>query len=247
MAFLKTKGIIIKEVNTGEADKVVTIFTESKGKISAYARGARRPKNSLTASTQFLCYSDFVFFSGKEMYSINSCRLIEHFYNLRNDIIRLTYSAYFAEIINDVVQENEPAMSLLKLFLNSLYLLAAGKHDPRFIARVFEMRLLVLSGYSPDVRGCMACSGTDLDNVSFSFESCGFLCSNCSQTDKSSYKLSPAAARAIQYIAFSDSDSLFGFRVSESVLNELEHVFGRYLSERLEKKYTTLDFLKTIT
>lgn len=246
MAFLKTKGIIIKEVNTGEADKVVTIFSEREGKITAYARGSRRPKNSLSACTQFLCYSDLLLYSGKEMYNLSSCQLIESFYNLREDMVRLTYSSYFSDLINDIVQENEPAGDVLKLFLNSLFMLTKSTHDPKLIVRIFEMRLMVLLGYSPDVKGCVACENTDTDNKSFSYQKCGFVCNSCAELHEQIQKISPGAARAIQYIVYSNANSLFSFTVSKSVLNELESIFRRYLSERLEKKYNKLDFLKAL-
>ncbi len=247
MAFFKTKGIIIKEVDTGEADKVITIFSEREGKITAYAKGARRPKNSLSACSQFLCYSDLLLYSGKEMYNLSSCQLIESFYKLREDMVILTYAAYFAEIINDVVQKNEPAVDILKLFLNSLYMLTKGTHDPKLIVRIFEMRLMVFLGYSPSVNGCILCNSTDVSNISFSFQNCSFICNSCASLHEPKQKLSPEAARAIQYIVCSRANSLFNFTVTKSVLNELEIIFRRYLFERLEKKYTKLDFLRTLT
>jgi len=123
MNYLKTSGIVIKEVNTGEADRIITIFPRIKGKISALAKGARKTESHLVAGTQLLCYSEFVLFKGKDMYTVNSCDVIESFYDIRNDLERLTYAAHMMDIVNDVILENQPASRLLQLFLNSLYML----------------------------------------------------------------------------------------------------------------------------
>ena len=149
MSYIKTKGVILKEVNVGEADKILTIFSRNKGKISGSAKGARRPKSALVAGTQLFCYSDLVLFKGKDMYSINSCDVIESFYEIRNDLVKLTYAAHINEIVLDTVQEEQPSTRVLQLFLNSLHMLAKTDKAPEQIARVFEIRLMSILGYAP--------------------------------------------------------------------------------------------------
>ncbi len=248
MSYLKTKGLIIREVNTGEADKIVTIFSRNRGRISALAKGARRPRSKLVAGTQFLSYCDYLLFSGREMYSINSCEVLEPFYEIRNDMIRLTYAAHFVDIINDVVQENQPSPRVLQLLLNSLHMLSKTDKEPELIARIFELRFLSIMGFAPFVRGCMICGREENAGISFSFKKCGFICNNevCSTNDLYAQELSQGAAKAIQHIIHSKIDDLFSFKLSAQVLDELGKVAKRYLRERLEKDYTKLDFLKNI-
>lgn len=248
MGYLKTKGIVIREVNTGEADKIITVFSKSYGKISAHAKGSRRPKSAVLAGTQFLCYSDFVLFKGKEMYSVNSCETIEPFYDIRNDLIKLTYAAHLVDIIMDTIQENQPATKVLQLFLNSLHMLTRTDKPPELIARIFEIRLLSILGFAPYVRGCMICGREELNSLSFSYKKCGFICSHagCISNDEFAVELSPGAAKAIYYIVHARMDELFNFNLSPAVLDELSRIARRYLRERLEKDYTKLDFLKSL-
>lgn len=248
MSYLKTKGLIIKEVNTGEADKIVTIFSRNKGRISALAKGARRPRSKLVAGTQFLSYGDYVLFSGRDIYSINSCEVVEPFYEIRNDIIRLTYAVHFIDIVTDVIQENQPASKVLQLLLNSLYMLSKTEREPELIARIFELRFLSIIGYAPFVSACIICGKVDFNAISFSFRKCGFICSNdiCKTDDSFAHELSPGAAKAINYIVHCGADELFSFRLSEQVREELGKITKRYLRERLEKDYNKLDFLKGI-
>ncbi len=246
MSNIKVKGIVIREVNTGEADKVITIFSKNEGKISAYARSARRQRSSISAGTQLLCYSEFVLYKGKSMNSVNSCDVIEPFYEIRNDVVKLTYAAHMVDIINDVVQENQPAIRTLQLFLNTLHMLAKTDKSPELLARIFELRLLTILGYAPYVKSCMVCGKDEIEKFHFSFRQCGFICQQCLAEDRNAMFLSHGAARAIIHIVHSDMKDLFSFTLSDEVLSELSRVCRRYLRERLERDYTRLDFLKTL-
>lgn len=246
MSYLNIKGIVIREVNVGEADKIITLLTKQKGKIKVSARGARRPKSSFAAGTQFLSYSDFMLFSGKDMYSLNSCDIIEPFYEIRNDMEKLTYAAHFVELINDTVQENQPAGKVVQLFLNTLHMLAKTNKQPELLARIFELRLLTIDGYTPYIRGCAVCGRDDCESYSFSFQKCGLICKGCSVQEPFAFELSSGTIRALVYIVCSKIEELYSFNVSTTVLDELGRIMRRYLHDRLEKDYTKLDFLKQI-
>lgn len=246
MGYIKTKGIIIREVNTGEADKIVTIFSKSLGKISGTAKGARRPKSKFVAGSQFLCYSDFVLYKGKDMYSINSCDIIEPFYEIRNDVVKLTYAAHAFDIINYVIQENQPASKVLQLLLNSMHMLSKTDKSPELIIRIFETRLLAILGYAPYVRSCMECGSEDLVKASFSFKKCGLLCNLCRIQDKTAYDISAGTVKAMNHIIYSKLTELFSFNLSQTILDELGRINKRYIKDRLERDFTKLDFLKEL-
>lgn len=244
MSYVKTTGIVIKEVHTGEADKIVTIFTRNLGKITGSAKGARRPTSRLIAGTQLLCYSNFVLYKGKEMYSVNSCDVIEPFYDIRNSVEMLTCAAHMTDIINDIAQENQPSIEVLNLFLNSLYMISNSKRPVLQVVSIFEIKLLSILGYAPWVNGCINCGNKEIDSMSFSFARCGFICEECKGIDKSAVKLSEGAAKAIYYIVLSNMKDIFNFEVSREVLDEITRVSKRYLKKQLEKDYKKMDFLK---
>jgi DNA repair protein RecO (recombination protein O) len=248
MGFLKTRGIVVKEVSTGEADKIITIFSRDRGRISALSKGGKRPKSNLAAASQILSYGEYVLYSGKDMYSVNSCEVIEPFYEIRNDMVKLTYAAHFLDIILELIQENQPSPRLLKLLLNSLHMLAKTQKPPELISCIFELRAISIAGYSPHVSSCMSCGQAPEKNYSFSFAKCGFLCDRekCSEEDRASVLLSHGASRAIQHIICAPMGELFGFGLSPEVLEELARITRRYLRERLERDFTKLDFLKSI-
>lgn len=248
MAFLKTRGIVVKEVGIGEADKIITIFTRNNGRVSAVVKGGKRPKSKLSAGSQLMCYGEYVLYSGKDMYTVNSCEVLESFYEIRNDMVKLTYTAHFMDIVLEIIQENQSSPKLLQLLLNSLYMLAKTDKPPELVSRVFELRALSTAGYAPHVANCVICGQESLKTYSFSFLMCGFICDReeCISRERLSIQLSTGAVRAIQHIIYARKEELFSFLLSEEVADELEHITRRYLRERLERDFTKLNFLKSI-
>lgn len=246
MSYIKADGIVIKEVNTGEADRIVTILTKNRGKISAYAKNSRRPRSNLVAGTQIMCYSNFVLFKGRDMYTISSCDVLEPFYGLRCDVVKLTYSAHILELVNDIIQEEQPAVKTLQLLLNTLHFIDKSDRSSELVTRIFELRFLSILGYAPYVKGCINCGSLETDKISFSFKKCGFLCNSCSLEDINAQALSIGAVKAIYYIIHSNIKDIFSFEVSDSVLDELARVTKRFIRDRFEKDYKKLDFLKSL-
>ena len=122
--YIKTDGIIIKEQTIGESDRLVTILTRKEGVIRAFARKAKSLKDSKSASTGLLAYSDFSIFKGKDKYIIDSAELTEVFFNLRNDIVKLSLAQYFCELSYLLVPEETDSEEYLRIVLNSLHFLS---------------------------------------------------------------------------------------------------------------------------
>ena len=140
MGILKTKGIIIAESNMNDFDKMLTILTPN-GKIGCAAKGARRPKSVLMAATQFLCFGEYMLYNNSQNYNINSCDIIEIFYNIRTDFEKLKYAALITKIINDVTDENQNTYKILQLFLNTLYMISETDKNLDLILSIFEIKL----------------------------------------------------------------------------------------------------------
>jgi len=216
--------------------------------MSVFAKGARRPKSRLVACTQFLCYSEFLLFKGKDMYTISSCDVIETFSKASNDIIKLTYASHIIDIVYDTVQEGQYAAKELRLLLNTLYFLFNSDKSPDLITCIFEIRYLCLLGYAPYVNSCINCNEGNIKNIYFSFKKCGFLCNKyeCLLQDSSAIKLLPGTVKALYHIVHSETKNLFNFNVSKDVLEQLKSISNRYLKERFDKNYTSLDYLKKL-
>lgn len=246
MKINKVQGVVLKEINTGEADKIVTILTKRLGKIQALAKGARRPKSTLIAETQFLCFSDFVLFKANDMYDVRSCELIESFYNIRTDMEKLTYASHLVELVNEVSDENMSCQKLLQLLLNTLHMLANSDKPQDLIAIIFEIRLMSIIGFTPQIIECTECKTVSSENMLFSSKLGGIICKECISKDKTAISISAGTLSALRYIVYSDMKKIFSFDVSDSVLCELKAVSSQFLLTHLNKKFSKLEFLDTL-
>lgn len=245
MNLIKTQGVVVGEVTTGEADKILTIFTQKQGMIKAAVKGACRPKSSMIASSQFLVFSNFILYKGKDLYRLSSCEVIEPFYNIRNDIVKLTYASYTVELIKEVVHENMPSYRVLQLFLNTLHAISNSDKPLELIIRSFELRLMSLIGYKPRIEDCVLCGRGD-GCLFFSFEHNGLVCGECAQNRESFISVSDATVKTMRYILKSDIKRLFSFSVPEIVLKELKLINEIYLKQKLEKEFNSLKMLERI-
>ncbi|MCI8700216.1 MAG: DNA repair protein RecO [Clostridia bacterium] len=236
MGIIKTNGIIISENNFGDFDKMLTMLTPGIGKISCVAKGARRPRSTLLAGTQLLCFGEYIMYKGADTYNINSCETIEIFYNLRTDWDKLKYATHITKIIHDVTGENENSYKILQLYLNTLYTMSETDKNLDLIVSIFKMRLLCILGFKPRIEECVNCSEKEV-LTHFSLKDNGFKCETCSRLDKGSIKMSEGTATAIKYIVMSPPKKLFSFSLKNDSVNELKLISDLYFNEKMERQY----------
>ena len=155
--FLTTRGLVLREVRYKESDKILTVLTQHEGKVTVRARGALRKGSRITAATQLLTYSDMTIFENRGRRTLNEASTVEEFLGLRADLGAFALGSYFAELLETVSAEEYPDPPVLQLGLNSLYALSRALCPPEQIKAVFELRLMCLAGYEPDLSCCAQC------------------------------------------------------------------------------------------
>ncbi len=241
---IKTKGIILKQTNYSEADKMLTVFTEEFGIISVKARGARRYKSHMSAAAQVFCYNEFVLFASGGYYSLVSADIIESFYELRNNFVNLALANYLADITYTVLQPANPDASVLKLLLNMIYALANATHNADKIKCAFELRLMSEAGYMPQLQKCGACASEE--NISgFDIGHGCVVCASCLDTDNA-YPLSSAMHKAMQYILYANEKKILAFDIPQEDIERLNTISQRYVSKHSERDFASLTYYTNI-
>ena len=236
MGIIKTKGMVIAEHNMGDYDKMLTILTPGLGKISCAAKGARRPKSSLLAGCQYLCFGEYILYKGASSYNINSCDPIEVFYNVRIDLEKLEQVAQITKLVQTVTTENQNSYKILQLLLNTIYMISETQMDRELITSTFKMRLASVLGYTPQVEKCVSC-GTKENITHFSIKDNGFKCELCSKIDTGAITMSLGTKDAIKYTIMAPPKKLFGFKITEECIKQYNLISKIYLNEKLEKEY----------
>lgn len=156
-----TAGLVLRETVTRETDKILTVLTPDRGKISLIARGARRKNSRLAAACQLLAYSELTIYEKGQWFMLDEAETLELFTGLRTDFVALSLASYLADL-TDATAQAEDTSQLLRLLLNALYALSVLHKPPQLVKPAFELRLMALSGFEPLADGCAVCGGRSL-------------------------------------------------------------------------------------
>ncbi|MCI9273031.1 MAG: DNA repair protein RecO [Clostridiales bacterium] len=241
---IDTDGLIIKEQNIGESDRLVTVLTRQEGIVRAFVRGAKKLKSKSASSTQLLCYSRLSIYKGRDKYIIDDAHPEEVFFALRQDIEKLSLAQYFCELSLALAPENGEAGDFLRLMLNALYYLANGKRPALLIKPVVEMRMLSMAGYMPNLICCQECGTYEADVMLFLPRQGVLYCKDCySRTGQSGGAgMNRGVTTALRHTVYADFNKIFSFSLPDSGQKILSGVSELYLLSRLERGFATLDF-----
>lgn len=245
---LSTDGLIVREQNVGENDRLVVALTRHRGLVTAFAPGARRLKNRNASSTGLLCYSNLTFFRGKDTYKVDEASAIEVFFSLRSDIVRISLAQYFCELSLCLAPEGTGAEDFLRLVLNSLHFLASGGRPELLIKSVMELRMLCLAGYMPDLLACSGCGAFEGEEMFLDPVGGSLCCGQCRGMAHGAglLPLSRSVLAGLRHICYADFDKLFAFTLPEEGLRDLNRVVERYLLIQTDRRFKTLDFYHSL-
>ena len=232
---ITTEGFILKNKKYGETDSILTIFTRKAGKINAIAKGARRPKSNLLAGIQPFCYSEFVLYKGRNLYTVSQCDAKEIFYPLREDLKKLSYAAYLVELVAAVITEGQTNNRLFNLFGKTLYLLKKDDVEINTIVRAFEIKLMNYSGYKPQLSGCVHCNRKEASSWKFSSTEGGIICPLCLSIDPYAMKIGSTTIKLATYLLTRDMVEIQRLKISSYLNDELKKILKQYILTHVSK------------
>lgn len=246
---ISTDGLIIKEQNIGEQDRLVTVLTREIGVVRCFVRGAKSLKNSKNTATGLMCYSKLTVAVKNGKYIIEDARLIDMFFDLRNDITKVSLAQYFCELSSYICPEGQSSAKQLSLILNAMFLLAKGEKPQLLIKACVELRLCAISGYMPDLVMCRECGAYEKDEMYFLISETRIVCSDCQRQRSfpSALPIDKAVLHAMRHITYIDDKKVFAFTLSDKSLEKLSYITESYICRWLERDFKTLHFYKTIS
>lgn len=239
-----TCGLVLRETVTRDADKILTVLTPDRGRLSVIARGARRKGSRVAAACQLLAYSEMTLYEKGRWTMLDAADTIELFDGLRQDLTALSLAAYFAELTEAV--SDGSGGDVLPLLLNALYALSALKKPPQLVKPAFQFRLMALAGYEPMADGCALCGAPEPENPMLDVVHGVVHCGKCREKGELSLPLTASGLAALRYVLYGDPRRLYSFSLPPEGLRALNHAADAYVSAQLERSFRTLDYYKTI-
>lgn len=246
MSLVKTRGIVMKHTNLGEADKIITLFTEQLGKIHVVAHGSRKSKSKLLSSTQIFSYSEYVLYRGRNLFTVSQAETKESFQVLLDDLYTLTYSSYIMELVDSQAVEEEANIDLFMLVLKALYLLTDKSVDKELLIRAFELLSMIISGFMPELNECSLCKKSVHRNMRFSARFGGIICEECRDKDEDSMNIDASTINVMRFIIKTDIEKVRKIKISKENKNEMKKIMKNYIKYYLEKDFKSLEFLDDI-
>lgn len=238
-------GMVLSTTPVGEYDRRVVILTKEQGKISAFARGARKPNSPLVGAVNPFSFGEFTVYAGRNSYTIQTAKISNYFSELREDMIGAYYGFYFLDFANYYAKEANDEREMLKLLYQTLRALCNPNIPDQLIRYIFELRALCINGEGPQVFQCIVCGCTDRPMI-FSVKKGGLICGECTGDVIDGVCLNQSTIYTMQYIESSNIEKLYTFVVNEKVMNELGWIMQRYADVYIGKNFKSLEILNTL-
>lgn len=242
-----TKGVVLRETQTKDADKILTVLTAEQGRVAVVARGARRKNSPLAAASELLAFSELVLYERHGWLMLSEGATIELWNNIRRDVELLSLASYFAELTEAVTGEGEPAGAILSLLLNALYALDTALRPPEQVKAAFEWKLLALAGYEPLTGECAVCGKTAPEEPLFDVGQGVVLCRKCAgSAAQSLLPLDPGSLAAMRHVIGSEPKRMLSFLLKGDALRRFSRAGEAFARAQLERDFRTLDFYKSL-
>lgn len=209
-------GIVLSAVPAGEYDKLVVLLTKERGKIRAFARGARRLNNPLMAAANVFAFGEFQLYEGRSAYSVSGASIRNYFSELMQDFEGACFGQYFLEFADYYTRENADAVDFLRLVYQSLRALCAPSLSRTLVRYIYELKAMVYSGECPQT-----------------FE----------EYENGGYH--PSTLYALKYVVAAPVEKLYTFTLTDEVCREFGRIVTRMRERYVERRFKSLEILET--
>jgi len=252
MPLFKTNAIVIRSTNYGESDKIVTFFTKDFGKLKGIAKGARRSRKRFQNALGLFSHLRLTFFEkeGMGLVRAEGCDILHSFPKIREDLKKILYGNYYLELANEMAGEREGNQEVFELLLSFLSNLEEMEPQEEQL-RLFEIRMLSLFGYRPNMGKCNLCKKDwedlkEIPVIYFSLEKGALVCEKCSKTWNQLIPFSLGTARLIEKISQMGLDKIQRLKFTHQSLSESREILPRFISYQLGKELKSLKTLRDI-
>jgi DNA repair protein RecO (recombination protein O) len=241
----RTNALVIRHFDFGEADRILTLFTPHLGKISVIAKGVRRLRSRSAGHVELFTHCNLLLARGRNLDVVTQAEGIEHFTGLRADLMLSSYAHYVSELLDAFAPDRMPNVALFNLHLLTLRRLNEGAGT--FTLRTFEMDLMDLSGYRPELHSCVGCGAEICPQTNrLSVSLGGILCPECFHADPRAPEVSITALKLLRNLQTDSRRVLALQSVDDRVAREIELRMRDYIMYRMERRPRSVAVLDTL-
>jgi DNA repair protein RecO (recombination protein O) len=243
---LRVESVVLHHTDWGEADRLLTLFTRELGRVRAVAKGVRKPRSRKAGHLEPFTRSNLQLARGRDLFIITQAEAVATYPALKDDLILLGFASYIVELVTRFTYEEGENQALYRLLANSLDWLNRGD-DPTIVIHYYEIRLLDLVGFRPQLFNCAQCEKEiHPEDQFFSASQGGVLCPNCGDRSSDRRPISIAALKFLRHFQRSNYADASRAQIDEVTNTEIETVMHYYLTHILERGLNTPSFIRRV-
>lgn len=252
MPTYRAKGIVIKKIDFAEADRILTIFTDTMGKVRAVSKGVRRTSSKMGGHLEIFNVVDLMLAQGRNLETVTSVQTINNFSNISRDLNKTSLAYYFIELVDKLTPDEHRDTRIFNLLVKSLKLLNDEQVEEHFgsdlLAQTFKLKLLQLLGYEPQLVRCTQCSEEAKEGDVFCFSNLlgGIVCHNCTGHDKVCFELRPEELKILRVILRADLELILRLELDDKTSRYINDILDNYIRHLVERESKSLGFLKKV-
>lgn len=240
----RVEAVVLKRRDMGEADRLLTCFTRDRGKVTLIGKGIRKTASRKAGHVELFCHTQLLVARGRTWDIVTQAEAINVFLPLREDLARTSYAYYIAELLDRITEEQDAHPEMFDLLLATLGRLGTAD-ELRLPARFFELQLLDLAGFRPELFHCLGC-GEEIQPAVNYFQrgQGGLYCARCQGAGSNAVSL--PALKVLRYMQTRDYALIAGLHLSEETQREVEDLLHGYLTYVLEQNLKSVRFLRLV-
>jgi DNA repair protein RecO (recombination protein O) len=240
---LKAESIILRHSDWGEADRLLVVLTRERGKLRAIAKGARKLTSRKAGHLEPFTYAVLQFSRGRDFWIVTQADTRKAFSHIREELLLTSFSLYCIELCERFTTEEQENRQLFDLLESTLTRIDSDI-DPFIVVRYFEIKLLDLVGYRPQLFKCVQCDKDILpEDQYFSAEHGGVVCPRCSRDRISNKPISLETLKFLRHFQRNEFVKIQKVTTPTQIRQEMEAIMQYYLTYLLERKLNSPDFL----
>ena len=248
MPLFHSEAIVLRSINLSEADKLVTFMTNRYGKVKCIAKAARKIKNRFGATIEPMSHIRLIYF-GKEnqtLYRLNHSDIIHSFQDIRDDLQKIYTGIYFSELIDTLIPEMHPDPNAFRLLQDGLKTLEVV-NSLDTLSRIFEMRLMCLAGYAPQLSHCAICKKLEYTTkIGFSFERRGIICESCFFQVQPEIRFQAGILKYLKKLKTMDIKHANRLKFPKGTELEIEQLIHRFILSHTGRELKSYPFIRSM-
>lgn len=239
-----TQGVVLKTFDFRETSRIATFFTKDHGKVKGVLKGVRKDPRKFGSSIDRFSVNDIVYYhySRSDLHLVSQCDLLQYYFAIRQDYKRNIAANYMIELVDLVMPSEEPNKRVYNLMLDFLEHLESAKDIDKLI-HIFQIKILLISGFRPQIDACVHCQKTIHGRARFSLQEGGLVCPDC-PTDESDFAMiSKGTIASILHIEKNGGLKHLRLGLTNTVKKELKYVLNNFLVYHLGRNIKTAKYL----